>query len=71
MVDRSWVSITLVSHLSGRRAGWNVVTSWLGDTAANFSRTDHPAHATRDRIASEYLYIEAGRRDDRDARLPP
>jgi FMN-dependent oxidoreductase (nitrilotriacetate monooxygenase family) len=46
--------------LSGGRAGWNVVTSWLGDTAANFSKTEHPAHDVRYRIAAEYLDVVQG-----------
>jgi FMN-dependent oxidoreductase (nitrilotriacetate monooxygenase family) len=49
-----------LDHLSGGRAGWNVVTSWLGDTAANFSKTEHPAHAVRYRIAAEYLDVVQG-----------
>ena len=44
----------------GGRAGWNVVTSWLGDTAANFSKTEHPAHDVRYRIAAEYLDVVQG-----------
>jgi FMN-dependent oxidoreductase (nitrilotriacetate monooxygenase family) len=49
-----------LDHLSGGRAGWNVVTSWLGDTAANFSKTEHPAHNVRYRIAAEYLDVVQG-----------
>lgn len=49
-----------LDHLSGGRAGWNVVTSWLGDTAANFSRSAHPDHSTRYRIAAEYLDVVQG-----------
>lgn len=49
-----------LDHLSGGRAGWNVVTSWLGDTAANFSKTEHPAHHVRYRIAAEYLDVVQG-----------
>jgi FMN-dependent oxidoreductase (nitrilotriacetate monooxygenase family) len=49
-----------LDHLSGGRAGWNVVTSWLGDTAANFSRTEHPAHDVRYRIAAEYVDVVQG-----------
>ena len=36
-VARQFASL---DHLSGGRAGWNIVTSWLGDTAANFSKTE-------------------------------
>ena len=49
-----------LDHISGGRAGWNVVTSWLGDTAANFSKTEHPAHDVRYRIAAEYLDVVQG-----------
>ena len=49
-----------LDHLSGGRAGWNVVTSWLGDTAANFSKTEHPPHNVRYRIAAEYLDVVQG-----------
>jgi FMN-dependent oxidoreductase (nitrilotriacetate monooxygenase family) len=56
-VARQFASL---DHLSGGRAGWNVVTSWLGDTAANFSKTEHPAHAVRYRIAAEYLDVVQG-----------
>ena len=56
-VARQFASL---DHISGGRAGWNVVTSWLGDTAANFSKTDHPAHDVRYRIAAEYLEVVRG-----------
>lgn len=56
-VARQFASL---DHLSGGRAGWNVVTSWLGDTAANFSKTEHPPHAVRYRIAAEYLDVVQG-----------
>jgi FMN-dependent oxidoreductase (nitrilotriacetate monooxygenase family) len=56
-VARQFASL---DHLSGGRAGWNVVTSWLGETAANFSKTEHPAHDVRYRIAAEYLDVVQG-----------
>jgi FMN-dependent oxidoreductase (nitrilotriacetate monooxygenase family) len=56
-VARQFASL---DHISGGRAGWNVVTSWLGDTAANFSKTEHPAHEVRYRIAAEYLDVVQG-----------
>jgi len=56
-VARQFASL---DHISGGRAGWNVVTSWLGDTAANFSKIEHPAHDTRYRIAAEYLDVVQG-----------
>jgi FMN-dependent oxidoreductase (nitrilotriacetate monooxygenase family) len=56
-VARQFASL---DHISDGRAGWNVVTSWLGDTAANFSRAEHPAHDVRYRIAAEYLDVVQG-----------
>jgi len=56
-VARQFASL---DHLSGGRAGWNVVTSWLGDTAANFSKAEHPAHDVRYRIAAEHLDVVQG-----------
>lgn len=56
-VARQFASL---DHISEGRAGWNVVTSWLGDTAANFSKTEHPAHNVRYRIAAEYLDVVQG-----------
>lgn len=56
-VARQFASL---DHISGGRAAWNVVTSWLGDTAANFSKAEHPAHNVRYRIAAEYLDVVQG-----------
>ncbi|GAA4497010.1 LLM class flavin-dependent oxidoreductase [Gluconacetobacter tumulicola] len=56
-VARQFASL---DHISGGRAGWNVVTSWLGDTAANFSRAAHPSHHDRYRIAAEHLAVVQG-----------
>lgn len=56
-VARQFASL---DHISGGRAGWNVVTSWLGDTAANFSKAEHPAHDVRYKIAAEYLDVVQG-----------
>lgn len=56
-VARQFASL---DHISGGRAGWNVVTSWLGDTAANFSKAEHPAHNVRYRIAAEYVDVVQG-----------
>jgi FMN-dependent oxidoreductase (nitrilotriacetate monooxygenase family) len=49
-----------LDQMSGGRAGWNVVTSWLSGTAENFSRQEHPAHHTRYKIADEYLNVVQG-----------
>ncbi|PID14951.1 LLM class flavin-dependent oxidoreductase [Sporosarcina sp. P34] len=48
--------------LSGGRAGWNAVTSGLEKTALNFNKevTDHPNHATRYRMAAEFVNVMKG-----------
>lgn len=49
-----------LDHISGGRAGWNVVTSPLEGSARNYSKTDHPTHDERYRIAEEYLEVTRG-----------
>ena len=49
-----------LDHISGGRAGWNVVTSWLSGTADNFGRAQHPPHAVRYRIAREHVEVVKG-----------
>lgn len=49
-----------LDHLSGGRAGWNVVTSWLEGTAANFSKTEHLSHDDRYRRAEEFVQVVQG-----------
>jgi len=49
-----------LDHISGGRAGWNVVTSWLSGTAENFSKDEHPPHAVRYRIAREHVSTVKG-----------
>jgi FMN-dependent oxidoreductase (nitrilotriacetate monooxygenase family) len=56
-VARQFASL---DHLSGGRGGWNVVTSWLDASAANYSNSPHPAHDVRYRIAAEYLEVVQG-----------
>ncbi len=46
-----------VDHVSGGRAGWNIVTSAGADEAANFGLDDRPDHATRYERADEFLTI--------------
>lgn len=46
-----------LDHVSGGRAGWNVVTSTLGAAARNFGREDVPEHDARYRRAAEYLAV--------------
>ncbi|MCX8282071.1 LLM class flavin-dependent oxidoreductase [Phyllobacterium sp. 0TCS1.6C] len=56
-VARQFASL---DHISGGRAGWNVVTSWLEGSASNFSRQAHLAHDVRYRLADEYLDVVQG-----------
>ncbi len=56
-VARQFASL---DHISGGRAGWNVVTSWLEGSAANYSKASHLAHDTRYRLAAEYLDVVQG-----------
>ena len=56
-VARQFMSI---DHISGGRAGWNVVTSPLEGSAANYSKPEHPAHDLRYRMAAEYIEITKG-----------
>ncbi|BAI94965.1 monooxygenase [Sphingobium sp. TA15] len=49
-----------LDKLSRGRAGWNVVTSWLEGTAANFSRDHHIGHGERYRLANEYVQVVKG-----------
>jgi FMN-dependent oxidoreductase (nitrilotriacetate monooxygenase family) len=46
-----------VDHVSGGRAGWNIVTSAGADEAANFGLTDRPNHAARYERADEFLSV--------------
>lgn len=56
-VARQFASL---DHISGGRAGWNIVTSWLEGSAANYSRDKHYAHDVRYRLAGEYLDVVQG-----------
>ena len=49
-----------LDHLSGGRAGWNIVTTSNPDAALNFGRTDHMAHADRYRRAREFYDVVTG-----------
>ncbi len=52
--------VASLDHISGGRAGWNIVTSWLEGSAANFGRAEHLAHDVRYRLAAEYLDVVKG-----------
>jgi FMN-dependent oxidoreductase (nitrilotriacetate monooxygenase family) len=49
-----------LDHISGGRAGWNVVTSGNESAAFNFGLEAHPSHATRYRRAAEFLDVVKG-----------
>jgi FMN-dependent oxidoreductase (nitrilotriacetate monooxygenase family) len=46
-----------VDHVSGGRAGWNVVTTAGPDAARNFGLDDQPAHLERYERAAEFLQV--------------
>lgn len=55
-VARQFASL---DHISGGRAGWNVVTSPLEGSARNFGKP-HPSHSERYRMAEEYVEVVRG-----------
>ncbi|MCB5181463.1 LLM class flavin-dependent oxidoreductase [Streptomyces antimicrobicus] len=46
-----------LDHLSGGRAGWNIVTSGTVDEARNFNRDEHLEHHVRYERAREFLEV--------------
>jgi len=56
-VARQFASLDMIS---GGRAGWNVVTSPLEGSALNYGKKEHPDHAKRYRIATEFLEVVRG-----------
>src|SRR5215470_14345314 len=56
-VARKFASL---DHLSGGRAGWNVVTSGNPDESMNFGLEEHVEHETRYRRAREFLDVVTG-----------
>jgi FMN-dependent oxidoreductase (nitrilotriacetate monooxygenase family) len=56
-VARQFASL---DHISGGRAGWNVVTSWLEGTSSNYGKLEHPPHNVRYQIAAEFLDVVQG-----------
>lgn len=56
-VARKFASL---DHISGGRAGWNVVTSANPNEALNFGRTEHLAHDERYRRAREFFDVVTG-----------
>ncbi len=49
-----------LDHISGGRAGWNVVTTSNPDASRNFGREEHLEHALRYRRASEFFDVVTG-----------
>ncbi|MFB9948702.1 LLM class flavin-dependent oxidoreductase [Rhizobium puerariae] len=49
-----------LDHLSGGRAGWNVVTSLSDDEARNFGRETHFSYADRYERAREFVHVTFG-----------
>jgi FMN-dependent oxidoreductase (nitrilotriacetate monooxygenase family) len=56
-VARKFASL---DHISGGRAGWNVVTSGNPDEAMNFGLEEHVGHAARYRRAREFFDVVTG-----------
>ena len=46
-----------LDHISGGRAGWNIVTNATADAARNFSLDELPAHELRYRRAREFVDV--------------
>ena len=53
-IARKYASI---DHISGGRAGWNVVTSWSNEEARNFSRDEHLGYEDRYERADEFVEV--------------
>ena len=49
-----------LDHISGGRAGWNVVTTSNPDASKNFGREEHLEHAERYRRAREFYEVVTG-----------
>jgi len=62
-VARKFASI---DHLSGGRAGWNLVTSGMAGEANNFSRDVHYGHGERYHRAREFAQVVVGLWDSWD-----
>ena len=56
-VARKFASL---DHISGGRAGWNIVTSWSEQEAWNFSRDTHLDYDTRYDRAKEFVDVVTG-----------
>jgi FMN-dependent oxidoreductase (nitrilotriacetate monooxygenase family) len=63
-IARKYASI---DHISGGRAGWNVVTSWSQQEAWNFNRDEHLGYDERYERAAEFVEVVRGLWDSWDA----
>ena len=55
-----------IDHISGGRAGWNLVTSQIEDEAQNFGYAEHADHAKRYARAAEFYDVVVGLWDSWD-----
>ncbi|HEY0213677.1 MAG TPA: LLM class flavin-dependent oxidoreductase [Paenirhodobacter sp.] len=55
-----------LDHISGGRAGWNVVTSWSEQEAWNFNRDEHLSYDERYDMAHEFVDVTTGLWDSWD-----
>jgi FMN-dependent oxidoreductase (nitrilotriacetate monooxygenase family) len=53
-------TVASLDHVSGGRAGWNIVTTASKDEAQNFSRTEHLPHGERYERAEEFVDVVRG-----------
>ena len=56
-IARKYASL---DHISGGRAGWNIVTSWSDEEARNFGRDTHLDYDTRYERAQEFVKVVTG-----------
>jgi alkanesulfonate monooxygenase SsuD/methylene tetrahydromethanopterin reductase-like flavin-dependent oxidoreductase (luciferase family) len=49
--------LSTIDHLSGGRAGWNIVTTRYAGAAGNFGLAEHPAHAEWYDRAAEFVEV--------------
>jgi FMN-dependent oxidoreductase (nitrilotriacetate monooxygenase family) len=66
-IARKWASL---DHLSGGRAGWNIVTSWSEAEAKNFNRDKHMEYDLRYERAAEFVEVVKGLWDSWDVDAP-
>jgi FMN-dependent oxidoreductase (nitrilotriacetate monooxygenase family) len=59
-----------LDHISGGRAGWNIVTTAGLDAAKNFNLTELPAHADRYARAAEFIEVSLALWDSWDDEAP-